>query len=89
MAPRQRTTIDGDGWDMISARYEAMVFGLILSGLMSCLVSGISTVRATGLVDDVFGLWMQAWITSWLVAFPAVLVVAPLTRRIVRRLIRD
>ncbi|APE44921.1 hypothetical protein BOO69_17035 [Sulfitobacter alexandrii] len=74
---------------MIPARYASILFGLILSGLMSCMVSGIATLRATGLGDGVFLLWMGAWMTSWAIAFPAVLVVAPLTRRLVARLVRE
>ena len=74
---------------MIPRRYEHILFGLILSGLMSCIVSGIATVRAAGLIDGVFALWIQAWLTSWAVAFPVVLFIAPITRRIVQRLIRD
>ena len=74
---------------MIPARYASILFGLILSGLMSCMVSGIATLRATGLGDGVLLLWMGAWMTSWAIAFPAVLVVAPLTRRLVARLVRE
>jgi len=72
---------------MISARFAPVVFGLILSGLMSLIVSGIATVQAAGLTEDIFGLWMGAWSVSWLVAFPAVLVVGPITRRIVAKLV--
>ena len=67
---------------MITRKHEPIVFALILSGLMSCLVSGIATLRALGPVAGFLGLWFQAWITSWLVAFPAALVVAPLARRL-------
>ncbi len=73
---------------MIPARYAPVLFGFILSGLMSCMVSGIATFRALGAVPG-FGLeWLGAWVSSWAVAFPVVLVVAPLTRRIVARLVR-
>ncbi|WP_288253346.1 DUF2798 domain-containing protein [uncultured Hydrogenophaga sp.] len=71
---------------MFPAKYAPALFGLILSGLMSLLVSGISTARAVGLVDGFAGLWISAWLSAWLVAFPVVLVVAPLTRRAVARL---
>ncbi|MCZ4258017.1 DUF2798 domain-containing protein [Sulfitobacter sp. G21635-S1] len=74
---------------MIPARYAPILFGLILSGLMSCMVSGIATLRATGLGAGVFALWMGAWTTSWAIAFPAVLLVAPLTRRLVSKLVRQ
>ena len=71
---------------MIPARFAPALFGLVLSGLMSLLVSGIATLRAVGLVDGVLALWMTNWLSSWVVAFPAVLVVAPLARRLVARL---
>ncbi|MFN4361584.1 MAG: DUF2798 domain-containing protein [Hylemonella sp.] len=74
---------------MLPARYAPALFGLILSGLMSLLVSAISTLRAVGPDANWLPLWMGAWLTAWLVAFPVVLVVAPLTRRIVQRLVRQ
>lgn len=71
---------------MIPARFAPVLFGLILSGLMSCMVSGIATLRALGLVAGFFGQWMTSWGFSWAVAFPVVLVVAPVTRRLVAAL---
>lgn len=56
---------------------------------MSLMVSGIATVRALGLAEGFFSAWMGAWAASWLMAFPAVLIVAPLARRMVARLTRD
>lgn len=73
---------------MFPARYAPVLFGFILSGLMSCMVSGIATIRAIGLVMGFFGQWMTSWAFSWSVAFPVVLFVAPLTRRIVAKLVR-
>ena len=73
---------------MFPARFAPVLFGLILSGLMSCMVSGISTLRAVGLAEGFFGKWMASWGVSWAVAFPVVLVVAPITRRIVSKLVR-
>ncbi|MDA8855640.1 DUF2798 domain-containing protein [Alphaproteobacteria bacterium] len=32
---------------------------------------------------------MTAWFKSWIVAFPTVLIVAPLTRRLVSKLVID
>ena len=68
---------------MIPARYAHIAFGFTLSGIMSFLISGIATYRAAGLVHGFMGLWVGGWLTSWLVAFPIVLVVAPIARRIV------
>ena len=74
---------------MLPKKYEPMVFGFLLSGMMSLLVSGVSTLNAAGLGIDFVALWMRAWLTAWLIAFPVVLFVAPLTRRLVMRLVRQ
>ena len=74
---------------MLPKRYAPALFGLILSGLMSLLVSGISTYRALGFAESFVGLWISAWLTAWLVAFPVVLVVAPLARRTVNLLVKS
>ena len=72
---------------MFPRRFAPILFGLLLSGLMSLLVAGISTFRAVGLEPHFVALWTSAWLTAWLVAFPVVLVVAPLARRAVERLV--
>ncbi len=72
---------------MIPARYSQILFGFILSGMMSCIVSGLSTFRALGLGPHFPMLWAGNWAVSWALAFPTVLVVAPITRRIVARLV--
>ena len=64
------------------ARLAPSLFGFVLSGLMSLVVSGIATLRNAGLVEGVLSLWFGAWLLSWLIAFPVVLVAAPLTRRL-------
>ena len=69
----------------IPHRFAPLVFGALLSGLMSFLVYGIATVRALGLPPDFVVRWLGAWLAAWAVAFPAVLVVAPVVRRIVAR----
>ncbi|EQM78121.1 DUF2798 domain-containing protein [Stutzerimonas stutzeri] len=74
---------------MIARRYAPLLFALLLSGFMSLMVSGISTLRATGPVPGFFELWISAWLAAWLFAFPAVLVVTPLARRAVERLVRN
>lgn len=72
---------------MFPKKFAPALFGLILSGLMSLLVSGIATYRALGFGDHYVALWTGAWLTAWLVAFPVVLLVAPLARRTVSLLV--
>jgi hypothetical protein len=71
---------------MIPARFAPILFGFILSGLMSCMVSGLSTFRALGLGAGFPAAWAGNWLLSWAIAFPVVLVVAPITRRLVGKL---
>lgn len=73
---------------MFPASFAQPLFSLILSGLMSCAISGLATYQALGAVPGFVGEWMRAWAPSWALAFPLVLVLAPLTRRIVVRLTR-
>jgi len=68
---------------MIPARYGPVLFSLILSGVMSLLVSGISTFRALQPHQHLVSLWAGAWLTGWLFAFPAVMLAAPLARKVV------
>lgn len=72
---------------MVPRRLAPALFGFILSGLMSLLVSGVATYRAAGISPAFLGLWASGWLTAWLVAFPVVLGVAPLTRRAVDALV--
>ena len=72
---------------MLPARFVPVLFGFVLSAMMSFLVSGISTFRTAGLADHFVALWLNAWLLSWLIAFPVVLIVAPATRRIVSGLV--
>lgn len=68
-------------------RFEHLAFGFLLSGMMSFIVSGLSTAIAAGINPHLPVMWLGAWLPSWAVAFPAVLIVAPLARRILRRIV--
>lgn len=70
------------------ARFAPVLFGLILSALMSLLVAGIATFRNFGLVQSFPSLWVGAWLPSWMIAFPVVLVVAPIARKLVALLVK-
>lgn len=71
----------------IPKRLEGLTFGFLVSGMMSFMVSGIATAMTAGLASGFINLWMGAWLPSWALAFPAILVVAPLVRRIMARIV--
>lgn len=58
------------------------LFSFFLSACMSGIVSGIVTFRHVSLADGALGMWITSWGSSFLVAFPTVLVVAPLVRKL-------
>ena len=67
----------------LSPRYAAFVMPFVLSILMSLIVSGVSTLKSLGIGVAFLSTWPIAWFLSWLVAFPTLLLVLPLVRRIV------
>ena len=71
----------------LPARLALPVTGFFLTFIMTCVISGVSTATALGPTDAFLRHWPAAWMSSWAVAFPTVLVVMPLVRRIVSRLV--
>ena len=67
----------------LPARYAGFISPLVLSLLMTFIVSLISTLKSLGLRPDLPSTWMTAWGLSWLIAFPTLLLVLPMVRRIV------
>lgn len=66
----------------LPARYAGVVMPFILTLLMTSIISFISTWRAIGLGGEFVPVWLSAWAMSWGVAFPTILVVFPLVRRL-------
>lgn len=71
----------------LSAKYATVVIPFILSFLMSGLISLINIIHNIGFVDHLATIWVSAWFFSWCVAFPAVLILLPIVRRITVRLV--
>mgnify|MGYP000874943040 CR=1 FL=1 len=67
----------------LPARYAAIIMPLVLSVLMTFVVSAISTLKSLEPKPQFLSTWPAAWALSWLVAFPTLLAVLPLVRRIV------
>ena len=45
-------------------KYEHFAFGFMLSGMMSCLVSGFATLISLGLSPAFPLMWLKAWLPS-------------------------
>ncbi len=73
---------------MIPARFAPALFGFIMSGMMSCIVTGIATLKAIGFGPSTLGDWMASWAFCWPIAFTVILIASPVVRRLVARLVR-
>jgi hypothetical protein len=71
----------------IPRRFQAIVFGFLLSGLMTLIVSAVTTARNVGIDDDFVRRWLSAFSTAWPVTFPTATLVAPFVRRLVERMV--
>lgn len=72
----------------LPARCAAWVAPLLLSIVMTCLVSFVSTLSGAAPSAKFASAWLAAWGTSWTIAFPALLVLAPLVRRLTEFLVK-
>jgi hypothetical protein len=67
----------------LPARYAAILLPFFLSLLMTFVISGVSTLMSLGPTRAFVSTWPAAWAFSWVVAFPTLVAVLPLVRRIV------
>lgn len=65
------------------------VFGLFMAIFMSFLMSGAITALNIGLPPDFVSRWMHSWGVAFSLAYPAILIVAPIARRIALRLVES
>ena len=72
----------------ISPKYQNIVFGFFMSLFMSCLMSLVITLINLGFVDNLVMIWIHAWFSAFVVAFPTVLTVIPVVRRVTMAFIR-
>lgn len=66
----------------IPNRYASIVLPFFLSIIMTFIVSCISTLRSMGFEHFLIQTWISAWGISWLIAFPVLLLVLPIVRKI-------
>lgn len=82
MKPSKPETRSPFGLRKLPARHAAVVMPFFLSILMTCIVSMISTLKGVGWGPHFPGVWLGSWGVSWLVAFPVLLLVLPVVRKL-------
>lgn len=73
---------------MIPARYAQVLFAFLLSIFMSFIITFVATIRTIGPESAFIPTWFGTWLSAWIVAFPTVMIVAPVTRRLVAKLVK-
>lgn len=68
---------------MIPSRYSPYVFSFFMSLLMSGVMSFCITTLNLGWVADLLWLWLKAWSAAFVIAFPTIVLVTPLVRKLV------
>ncbi|MSP81013.1 MAG: DUF2798 domain-containing protein [Rhodospirillales bacterium] len=71
----------------IPSRYAHLLLPFILTMIMTLIIAAIATLSGVGLVPEFLEIWLRAWLFSWVVAFPVMLLVLPVARRIVANLV--
>ncbi len=72
----------------LPVKFKVSVFSFLLSCLMSFIVSGVAIVQTLGIEAGFMQHWLTAWLSSWIVAFPAVMIVAPLVEKMLPYIVR-
>lgn len=70
----------------IPAKYSNLLFGALLSTIMVTIISGTVVLVNQGLTPELPRQWLKGFATAWPIAFPSVLVIAPIVRKIVAKL---
>lgn len=65
------------------------LFGLFMAFFMSFLMSGAITAINVGLPPDFFSRWIHSWGLAFMLAYPAILILAPLARRLTLKLVQS
>ncbi len=74
---------------MIPKKYTPLVFSFFMSLLMSGIMSFAISLINLGWVDGMLWIWLKAWSVAFVIAFPAIVTVTPLVRRLVALVVRE
>jgi hypothetical protein len=79
----------------IPKHFVPFLFPFLLSGFMTLLITGISIVQVLGIDNlitapkNFLEMWIEAYVSAWLVAYPILLLVMPIVKRVVNCLTDD
>ena len=68
---------------MIDRKYQHIVFAFFMALLMSCLMSLVISIFNVGFANNILYIWLKAWSFAFTIAFPSVVIVSPVVRKLV------
>jgi hypothetical protein len=78
-----------EAFTLIPKKYTPYVFSFFMALLMSCIMSGVICIHNLGFVDNIVAIWLKAWGFAFVVAFPVVIVVSPIVKRLVSLVVSE
>lgn len=66
----------------IPSRYASIVLPFLLSIVMTCVVSFVSTIQGLAPEQSFLPVWLVSWGASWVIGFPTLLLVLPFVRKL-------
>lgn len=73
----------------IPKKFEFLVFPFLMACMMSFLMSGVITFLNLGLPSDFLEKWIRAFGSAFIIAYPIVLFVAPLAKKLAHHLVEE
>ncbi|MGG7049219.1 MULTISPECIES: DUF2798 domain-containing protein [unclassified Campylobacter] len=74
---------------MFPVRYFRFVFAFIMALFMSFIISGVLTFLNLGLISNFISIWMTGWGKAFVVAYPCILVIAPLATKLAKMICKE
>ena len=73
----------------LAPKWGLIVMPLLMSGMMSAIICMVNLLRVFGWDAAVLQEWPSTWLMAWAVAFPSVLLVMPIAKRMTGKLVRQ
>ncbi|WP_306173810.1 DUF2798 domain-containing protein [Pseudoalteromonas shioyasakiensis] len=73
---------------MLHPRLRTVVFAFFMALFMSGFMSLVISIFNLGLIDNIAAIWLKAWAFAFCVAFPTVIIVAPVVHKLTNKFIR-
>lgn len=74
---------------MINRKHHRIVFSFFMALFMSGIMSFVISVFNVGLVSNIIGIWLKAWVFAFCVAFPAIFIISPIVHKLVNWVLHD